>query len=377
MQNKLKLIFIPIMLFTMVGCKNKKIETVQVKDIAVQHEEEFDSIYIKLTIDDFKSKGFSFGDSVVVQFSNGDSYDDIPFYDGYYTKTGEVGLVGYQGYPYINLATNNVGHFWQNSGLTENDTATISLLEKGKYIVNQNTFSMHYEDERDKFSSDEEFANFRSLSGGTISKNTIYRGASPIDNVHKRAAYCDDFLETNNVNFVLNLASTNETFEECMAKPDFNSPYVKGLYEADKVSCIGLAMDYKNREFKTKLAGGLKELIKYDAPYYVHCTEGKDRTGFVCLLLEALAGATYDEMRVDYMKTYENYFHISETKDRDKYDAVVALRFDDFCSYLYESESLPVLKKANYSTAAGDYLMDAGMTHEEVMQLVWKISDNL
>ena len=43
-----------------------------------------------------------------------------------------------------------------------------------------------------------------------------------------------------------------------------------------------------------------------EGPCYIHCTEGKDRTGFVCLLLEALCGANYGELRDDYMTTYAN-----------------------------------------------------------------------
>jgi protein tyrosine/serine phosphatase len=30
--------------------------------------------------------------------------------------------------------------------------------------------------------------------------------------------------------------------------------------------------------------------------YVVHCIEGKDRTGYVCALLEGLCGATYEEI---------------------------------------------------------------------------------
>jgi len=47
-----------------------------------------------------------------------------------------------------------------------------------------------------------------------------------------------------------------------------------------------------------------------DGPYLVHCLEGKDRTGFVCIVLEALMSATYQEIVDDYMLTYNNYYHI-------------------------------------------------------------------
>ena len=54
------------------------------------------------------------------------------------------------------------------------------------------------------------------------------------------------------------------------------------------------------------------ELIQHDGPVYIHCTAGKDRTGFVCMALEALAGASYQQIGDDYIITYDNYCTIRE-----------------------------------------------------------------
>ena len=51
-------------------------------------------------------------------------------------------------------------------------------------------------------------------------------------------------------------------------------------------------------------------MIEKDGPYLVHCTEGKDRAGFVAGLLEALMGSTVDEIKEDYMITYMNYYGV-------------------------------------------------------------------
>ena len=67
------------------------------KDCPVEHEEEFGGVYIKNTIDEFNAYGFDYGDSVSISFTNGYKLEDIPYYNGYYTRTGETLLVAYPG----------------------------------------------------------------------------------------------------------------------------------------------------------------------------------------------------------------------------------------------------------------------------------------
>ena len=47
---------------------------------------------------------------------------------------------------------------------------------------------------------------------------------------------------------------------------------------------------------------------------YVHGLEGKDRTGFMCAVLQMLCGASYEEILEYYMKTYENYYKITKKR---------------------------------------------------------------
>ena len=59
-------------------------------------------------------------------------------------------------------------------------------------------------------------------------------------------------------------------------------------------------VDIAGKDFSEKLAKGLKFMAGKKAPYMVHCTEGKDRAGFVSAVLEALMGAEMDEIVADY-----------------------------------------------------------------------------
>lgn len=364
------------------GCAHKNIEQPTTGEIGVIHETKFDSVYGNLTIDQFVKKGFEYGDSVKVTFSSGYTFEDVPFYDGYYVKMGAPLVVGYPGYPYIDFATNNRANCYQNLELTDEDTMTITLNEKGKYLVEQQTFSTKYSDERTKYTTNEEFANFRSMDVSTMKKNVFYRGASPVDNQHNRAIYSNDLLENVGVNFILDLADNQDEVESYINKGDFASEYALDLYNKGNIALLDMGVDFTSNDFQNKLANGLTELVKHDGPYYIHCTEGKDRTGFVCYLLEALSGASYEELESDYMITYKNYYGITKEESKDKYDAIVDLRFKDFINFLTptndgsylgdrnESSGLFMTSKKTLKEAAREYLLEGGMTELDINKLV-------
>ena len=103
MKKIFSFIIIFLLIFITSACNNNKLEFLNYDII---HELEFGGVYIKVTIDEFNEKGFSYGDSVNVEFSNSYKVEDIPYYNGYYVDAGESLLVGYPGYDYIKLAIN-------------------------------------------------------------------------------------------------------------------------------------------------------------------------------------------------------------------------------------------------------------------------------
>ncbi len=395
MKNKLSMVLAAALL-TLTGCGTTTANTTSEQSkpllnndqqasvtMKVIHETKFDSVYGEYTISQFKDAGFAFGDSVNVTFSSGFTFEDIPFYDGYYVKAGAPLIVGYPGYPHIDFATNNKGECYQNLGLKDGDTMTITLNQKGKYLTEQETFSTTYSDDREQYTSNEEFANFRAMNLSTMKENIFYRGASPVDNQHNRASYVDPLIEEAGVGFILDLADSANDMKSYLNRAGYNSPYASELYNYEDIAFLSMGSDFTAPIFQQKLATGLTELIKHDGTYYIHCTEGKDRTGFVCYLLEALTGAEYDELEHDYMVTYDNYYGINKEETKEKYDAIVDLRFKDFINFLtpthdgsYLGERASKEGGVFYSTntslaeAAKQYLMEGGMTEEDVNALI-------
>lgn len=336
---------------------------------SVSQDKKYDAVVFSLTQDEFEACGYSLGDSVNVKFSNGSSIDDVPFFNGYYVRLGAPVVVAYPGQEFVSFTFNNMGA-WTQEGISDSDTAEITMNERGKYLATQQALGQDYPTTRESYASDEQFANFRALSGGKLKKDFLYRGASPVDNARGRAAYVDDLLEATGITCVVDLADSTEEMEGYFAATGFDSPYVQGLYEQGRVATLSMSSSFTSDSYKQKLGVGMKHLLSCGGPAYIHCLEGKDRTGFVCMLVEALAGASYDEMCSDYMQTYANYYGITKDGTPDRYDAVVSLYFDAFIEFLHGAEDGQIDKTANYSEDAKAYLRECGLTDAEIEQLV-------
>lgn len=352
---------------------NTGLTELTVSDLAVIHETEFGGVYVDITIDDFNALGFEFGDSVNVTFSNGYQLDDLPYYNGYYVQTGEPLVIGYPGYPHIKVGINNGDDLWEIAGIDENMTAEISLNEQGKYKDTQEARDLHYEDDREKFASDEVFANFRSIQVSTMKDNLVYRSASPCDNQHNRATYVNALIEQAGVNYIINLADDEEKINGYIADENFSCDYFLSLYKDGKVIPLAMNMNFGSDEFKQKAAKGFIAMLENDGPYLIHCTEGKDRTGFMCMLIEALSGAGYDEIVTDYMITYDNYYGITKENDEKRYNLIVEQVLNPMINGM-AGEEISDFANADLTAYAEKYLADGGMSSEQITSLKEKIS---
>ena len=367
-MKKTALILIPVLCLTcLAGCGSQKTASVEV-EATVSEDAKYHSATVSLSPEEFEKAGFTLGDSCDVSFESGTSLTDVPYYNGYYVKTSAPVIVSYPGFDYVLITYNNEG-IWEEAGLEEGDGVTISLNTKGKYLNIQEVLGQDYSFDRFDYESDEEFCNYRALSGGKLKADFLFRGASPVDDSRGRAAYTDNLIEHEGIKFILDLADTEEEMKTYMAAPDCPSAYTDRLYEGGRVALLGMSSSYESEEYKEKLVSGLRQMLALNGPVYIHCMEGKDRTGFVCCLLEALAGASYEEMQADYMKTYENYYKITKDKTPEKYQAISDLYFDSFLTALHRTEDKDELVSADYTQDAEAYLISGGMTKEEVQKL--------
>lgn len=356
-------------------CNNNK-NIYLVGNYPVIHETKIGGIYIKITIADFNDLGYEFGDSVDIKFSNGYELLDLPYYNGFYVDINEPLLIGYPGYDYIKVAINYGEDLYIKANLTENDMATISLKEKAKYIKIQKAMDISYEIEQGN-TPDAVFANFRNVKVGNIKENILYRSASPSDNAYNRAPVVDKLIKEAGINHIIDLSNKDEDLKNLVNKDDFNSPYFLTLYNANKVTALGMKMQFKKQDFKEKLVKGLTAIADNSGPYLVHCVEGKDRTGYVMMLIEALLGASYQEIIDDYMETYKNYYGITKETDKDRYETIKEKNIDVMLHYIIDDENneKDLSKIDNYATLAKNYLLSIGMTEEIINKIIKQLSE--
>ena len=207
--------------------------------------------------------------------------------------------------------------------------------------------------------SDEAFANFRVIDTTGMGAGKLYRSSSPINPAIGRSTYADKAARDAGIRTVINLADPSNVYET----PD------DSYYRSCQVTYLNLGMDPVAEDFKAGLAQGMRSIMNGEAPYLIHCNEGKDRAGFVSAVLECLMGATADEVVEDYMETFFNYYGVE--KGTEKYNAVV------------NSNIIPTLKTifgvadiytADLEAEAEAYFMEnLGLSAKEVAELKMKL----
>lgn len=325
---------------------------------------EFGAAMLNIVEADMTKAGFTLGDLISIAVDGKEIA--MPYYDGYYTRNGEYLCVAYPTYPSICFTTNNVGLPQELRGL-EDHAVTIRMKEKGGCLDVQRALSMKYTNVRTDYpdASDAQFANARNVVAGNIPAGILYRSSTPFSNEIGRAYYVSEFMAQEKVKTVLNLTDN----EEKMQSYDL-PPYSRTLWEGGNVLLCPLKADPTADDYNTRLIEALKQLLSLPAPYIVHCTEGKDRTGYVCALLEGLCGASYEEIVADYLVTYDNYYHINPDKDPDLCNTLVSLRLNTCLMHYAGVSDEAALPNVDYAKAFASYLVSHGMSQQQVELLI-------
>jgi hypothetical protein len=315
--------------------------------------------------------GFALGD--VLSVTVGDNVLQIPFCTSYSdVDTGSLVVRDDQKNDLLIVAI-NMGNFSTKYNVKAGDTVSFSLREKGAYLSEYLIRQLKRTNVRSDYATDSVFANFRSIATTGIEPAVVYRSSNPINNEIGRAAYADALAEAVGIKTVLNLSDSEQDIKGYLATAGFKSDYYKSLYEAGSVKALNMGVDLTAAGFGAKFAEGLRFLINNEGPYLIHCTEGKDRAGFVSAVLESLMGASLQEVAADYMTSYENYYGVK--KDTDQYTAIansniVASVTTVMCGLPKGTD----ISGISLAKLAEWYLKSIGLTSDEVAALKDRLS---
>ena len=241
---------------------------------------------------------------------------------------------------------------------------TIEMKEKGGYVdrLALGLLTRAYDIGNYPELTEEEFANFREITTTGIAPKTLYRSSNPVKPDLGREKYADAAAENAGIRTFINLSDT-----EAVAKDyeGFNETY----YSKQNVIYLALPVTFTSPEFTNGLAEGLRFIIANEGPYLVHCAEGKDRAGLTSAILEALMGASLDEIRDDYAKTYTNYYDVQNGKQQPiKPEALDTIR-EIIVRNLSASFGIEDPATADLQKAAEDYMLSIGLTADEITAL--------
>ncbi len=244
------------------------------------------------------------------------------------------------------------------------DTVKISLKEKGGYQDEYKIHNLERSNERSDYSelSDADYANCRVVSIGNLKDGVLYRGTTPLDDGIGRSTYAMAFIQENGVKSILNL---HNSMAETTAYETYNDSY----YASCNIWYAEMDYAFASESFATKVKDCIKFMIENDGPYYVHCKEGKDRTGVFCALLEAYFGASYEEIRDDYMLTYKNFYGVES--GNETYDVIIKANLNKILSSMFAVDDI---QTTDLKAEAEEYLLASGLTAEDLSALTIKLS---
>ncbi len=279
-------------------------------------------LYLDVTLEDMESIGAYFGCDLDVAY--GDKHYTAVFTDSHSgIATFSMGISYSERSSRLSLSLNG-GDLLKETGIGEGSTVKLKVIGEDKLYKLTPNYRAGSTDKRADYDDDQKFGNYRELSGGNLTKDTFYRSSNPWNHQSERAQYCDDYYRELGVENLICFDLTMERVQErCEELPD---AYATSVYEAGKVHASALSPSVLSHPDQARFV--FESLVDTEGSVGIFCTFGKDRTGLYCAMIESLAGATYEEVREDFMTSMCNYYHFE--KDTPEYEAVAFMYIDRY-----------------------------------------------
>lgn len=339
-------------------------------------EAEFSNILLDIKKADIESYGVEPGDKLILQFP-----DDR--FVGYYTKTHsgialfDIFISSYEDKDDVEIGIfcgdiqEMLGEYGYGTTFT-----IIPTGEKSEYYNKIPHYIAGYSDDPEDFDSIQTYANYREVTQGNFKEDRLYRSASPFQHNGMRYIYCDQYLREVGVDHIFSISLDMDR----IAPYRYDGSYAFELYDEGRVTAKYLSTAIPFHEDEVLFV--MNTIADLDGSIGFSCSHGKDRTGIYCAMLEALAGASYQEIREDYMLSMCNYYGIFPHSE--EYYAVASMVLDRMF-YLFANPSLIEdvtaidwdeidIGKYDAEEIVSGYLLYIGMTQERLDQLVASIT---
>lgn len=298
---------------------------------------------------EMKQAGLDYADLLEVKIGNDITLQNIPFV----TSFNEVAILS-PSYVDYNAKGDDYGFAMLNGdfhyyiGGNVGDKVTMKLTKKGGYSKTYELMKSIYSIERSPDETAEQYANFRMVNTTGIAPGILYRSSNPLNCEKNPGRYgvVDSLARIVGIKTEIDLADTPEKVRTYMNSEGYASTYCPQLFNEGHTIACGMMANSFSDDFKTRLGKAVKFIIANKPPYLIHCNEGKDRCGFVTMVFEALAGASTEELRRDYMITMLNFYHIPD--GGESYQLRQSLSIDRMIWFLCNEEALTNYQKIDW-----------------------------
>lgn len=355
--------------------------------ITVTEIQKYGNMVLSISGSDLLAQGFAYGDGVTVTV-NGQSYEMALGSNFSDVEQGSMilrvvikpennedyaliainmgDLATFAGVATKEKTEADPGYVWHyNEGVEVPVTVTIEIKEPGAYydswLMNQLVRSENREDYPQL--TDAEFANFRAVTTTGVGENKLYRSSSPVNPEISRNKQADAAAREAGIKTFINLADNDQVMR---GYEGFDESY----YSNQSVITLNLSVDFAAEDFRLGLADGVRFIAANEAPFLVHCNEGKDRAGFVTAVLECLMGASAEEVTADYMITFYNYYGVEA--GTEQYYAIAKANIQKSLAKAFELESI---EGADLAKEAEEYLLAIGVSEEDIAAAKAKLGE--
>ena len=349
------------------GCDNQKDQTQETSAAAqaitatVTEFDQFGDAMLEITEIDL-----AYGDSVDISFSGGYEMIDIPYYPDFFGSRGSAILTDH----FDHICVAGIGcSFANNSGIKAGETVSIKIHEECKFKNEYEAYNINDAVTQAESQSDEAFLNAREITAGNIQPKRLYRGSSPFDEKYGRVDLMDQYLSDHSINCILDLSDTQEKLDAYENLPD----YTASMITEGKVIPCSIGVDYLDPEAMKAIGAGLAAMSQMDGPYLIQCSLGRDRTGVICAVIEALCGASYQEIVDDYMLSYDMLHSIDMDPASLQY-RLFKQRIDEQLEAIFEIE-IDQLPESDLQATAVDYLTRCGRDEEQINRLIRQLTE--
>lgn len=242
-------------------------------------------------------------------------------------------------------------------------TLTIEVEEKGGYLEEFANRNLPRSNDRRDYPhlSDEQYANFREIHTTGFAPGILFRGSSPISDFLERNEYSDRALKNHGIRTCFNFGSSRENTEMF---PYFAQSY----YSTICVHYYPVNTDFFSKATSDGIAALLRDMLTAETPMFIHCIEGQDRTGFLAGILESLMGASFEEVRDDYITTFFNYYGV---RPGDKSYPGIEMNIISQMRRAFGTEDP---EHIDLGEAARGYLLSIGLSEDEIAAVRYKLS---